>query len=189
MFVSLAAVAACLALPLSLHAEDMNGNNSSNNSTNVSNDANSTTTHDTELSHIDKSFTEKAAKGGAMEVAISQVAVQRSTNPQVKAFAEKMVEEHTSANESLMSIASATNVKLPEKEVDTDKWTKKDASEFDKDYVDKMVSDHKETVELFQKEADKGKDAELTAFARKTLPTIQEHLEHAEDLQRSLKSQ
>lgn len=140
------------------------------------------------VKHGDKVFIEKAAKSGHEEVAISQVAVERTTNPQVKALAQMMVDDHTAAGGQLATIAAAKGVKLPAQDLDdAKKWSKKDTKDFDKDYAEKMVADHKDAVELFQKQATKGEDADTKAFARDTLPKLQHHLEMAIDLKKSLK--
>ena len=99
-----------------------------------------------------------------------------------------MVTDHTSADDSLTSLASTKGVTIELKDEVSDKWTKKDARDFDLDYISKMVSDHEAAVKLFTKESDEGKDADTVAFARKTLATVQQHLEKAEDLKKLLKS-
>ena len=142
----------------------------------------------TTINHADKSFIEKAAKAGMKEVDISRVAVERTSDPRVRAFAEMLVADHSGANDALATIAASKGVHLPAKDVDgAEKWTKKSGKDFDEDYVEKMVSAHKEAVELFEKEADKGEDAETKAFARATLPKLQHHLEVAIDLKKSVK--
>ncbi len=143
---------------------------------------------DTSLSHSDKSFIEKAAKSSTGEVDISRVVADRTMNPEVRTFAQKMVDDHGSANEAIAKLAASKGVDLPARDMDdATKWSKKSGKDLDEDYMDKMVSDHKDAVELFQKEADKGEDAETKAFARDTLPTLQHHLEMAMDLEKTLK--
>jgi putative membrane protein len=66
----------------------------------------------------------------------------------------------------------------------TEKWSKKDNGA-DKDYIDEMVSDHKEVVKLFEK-ASTSTDADIAAFATKMLPTLRHHLQMAEDLKKSM---
>lgn len=139
------------------------------------------------VKRVDSNFIKKAAKGGLDEVEIGTVAQDRATNPQVKEFARMMVTDHTKANSELMSIAATKGVKTPMKDKATEHWSKLDAKDFDRDYVKKMVSDHEEDVELFQKEARDGKDPEVVAFAQKTLPTLQMHLQRAQDLKAMLK--
>jgi putative membrane protein len=143
---------------------------------------------ETSLSHADKSFIEKAAKCSTGEADISRVIADRTQNPAVRTFAQKMVDDHGSANKALATLAASKGVELPAKDMaDANKWSSKSGKGLDEDYMDKMVSDHKDAVELFQKEADKGEDAETKAFARDTLPTLQHHLEMALDLEKTLK--
>lgn len=139
------------------------------------------------LTHGDKSFIEKASKSGQEEVDISRAVVDRTTNPDVRAFAQMMVDDHSAANMALTGIASGKGVETPVKGPgETEKWSKKSASDLDQDYVSKMIADHKDAVELFQKEADKGSDMDVKDFARDTLPKLQHHLEMALDLKKAL---
>jgi putative membrane protein len=140
------------------------------------------------LTHGDKSFIEKAANAGQEEIDISRAIMDRTTNPQVKAFAQMMVDDHSAAKAALAGIVAVKGVELPISGPDTtEKWSKKSTSDLDQDYVSKMIADHKDAVELFQKEADKGSDMDVKGFARDTLPTIQHHLEMAMDLKNALK--
>lgn len=139
------------------------------------------------LKRADRRFIEKAAKSGMEEVALSRVAVERSTNAQVRAFAQMLVSDHTQANEKLADLAGSKGVVLPMKDHKADKWAKKDVKDFDKEYIEEMVSDHEDAVELFQKEAQNGEDPDTVAFARATLPTLQSHLSKVSDLKKMLK--
>ena len=139
------------------------------------------------LKHRDHEFVEKAAKSGMEEVSISKVAVDRAQNPQIKDFAQMMVTDHTGANSELTMIATNKAVTLPEDKTNVEKWSNRSAKDFDQEYIEKMVSDHKEAVELFEKEAKNGEDADLKAFAEKTLPTLQAHLDKAKALKMEVK--
>src|SRR6185369_16662402 len=86
-----------------------------------------------ELTHTDKRFIEKAATDGREEVEISRVAAERATNPDVKQFAQMMVDDHSRANDELMAIAQARSVEVKEKKSEAEKWSKKDAKDFDRD--------------------------------------------------------
>jgi putative membrane protein len=138
------------------------------------------------LKHSDREFVEKAAKSSMSEVLISRVAVERTTNPEVKRFAQTMIDDHTSASEQLATLASNRGLALPAKDPNPDRWEKRDAKNFDKEYIEKMVSDHEDAVKLFEKQANKGEDADTVAFARKHLPKLQKHLQAALDLKRML---
>ncbi len=140
------------------------------------------------IKRADKAFIEKAARAGLEEIEISRVALERTQNTQVKSFAQMIVDDHTTANTALASMASNKGVGLPAKDLDeAQKWAKRNGKNFDEDYVAKMISAHKEAVDLFAKEANEGDDPEITAFARVTLPKLQHHLEMAMDLKKMMK--
>lgn len=138
------------------------------------------------LKKEDRAFMEKAAKASMSEVAISRVAAARTSNPDVRRFAQSMIDDHDRANEELSALAAARGISLPAKDPHPDKWEKRDAKDFDKEYLEKMISDHDDVVKLFAKHAKDGDDAEAVAFARKHLPRMQGHLQHAIDLKRAL---
>ncbi len=139
------------------------------------------------VSRGDKAFFEKAALSGKEEVAVSEVALPRLTHPQAKEFATMMVSDHTGANAELKALAQAKGVALPAKEPDTRKWSAGKERNLDKAYMDKMVDDHQDAVELFAKASKKSDDADVQAFAAKTLPTLQHHLTQAKAIQQALK--
>ncbi|WP_462264063.1 DUF4142 domain-containing protein [Mucilaginibacter sp.] len=140
----------------------------------------------------DAQFATKAADGGMAEVAYAKLALQKSTNPKIKEFAQQMVTDHTKANEELMGIAKTKNISLPAapgtemQKMMTDASAKAGA-EFDKQYVSDMVKDHDEDVSLFDKASKDCKDAELKAFAGKTLPTLKMHQQHIKAIQDGMK--
>ena len=138
------------------------------------------------LDHSDKSFIRKAAKAGMKEVAISQAVQDRLRNPQLKEFARQMVNDHTNANNQLMALAQQKGVEMPEKDETSlsEKWTEK-GGDLDKEYIKTMVDDHEEAVKLFTK-ASQSRDPDVAAFAQKTLPVVEHHLEMAKDLNTSV---
>ena len=140
-----------------------------------------------DVSRSDRDFLEKAAKSGMEEVRISRVAAQRTTNPDVKRLAERIISDHENAGEALTALAASRGVALPAKDMNPNRWEKRDAKNFDLDYIDKMISDHENAVKLFEKQANNGDDNEAVALARKYLPKMQHHLQQAKDLKRVLK--
>ncbi|MEO8936089.1 MAG: DUF4142 domain-containing protein [Burkholderiaceae bacterium] len=144
------------------------------------------------LSSVDRKFVENAAIGGMTEVKMGQLAQEKGTSQAVKDFGAKMVTDHTKANEELTKVAAAKGVTVPgtidkPHQRDIDKLAKKSGADFDKAYVKDMVSDHKTDVSDFQKEAKSGKDSDIQAFAGKTLPTLQEHLQMIEGIDSKMK--
>jgi putative membrane protein len=140
-----------------------------------------------ELKRHDRDFFEKAAKASMTEVEISRVAAARTSNPEVRRFAQMMIEDHESASEELAALATGKGVSLPAKEAHPSRWEKRDGKTFDRDYINKMVSDHEDVVKLFEKQAKEGNDPDAVAFARKHLPKMQHHLQQAHDLKRMFK--
>ncbi|MBC7401419.1 MAG: DUF4142 domain-containing protein [Mucilaginibacter sp.] len=145
-----------------------------------------TTTGQTGIAVVanDAKFAVDAANGGMTEIALSKLAIDRATNAKVKEFANMMVMDHSKAGEELMSVAKTKNITLPDsvnadsKKAIADLSAKKAGADFDKAYVDKMVSDHKATVDMFESASKNLKDADLKAFVDKTLPTVKGHLGH-----------
>lgn len=142
---------------------------------------------DSKVDMSDKSFMNDAAEGGIAEVNAGQAAQSKSSNPDVKAFGEHMVTDHTKANEELKALAATKSVELPTspslvQQAKAKLLDRKSGADFDSSYADLMVTDHKKTVKLFEKEASEGDDADVKAFASKTLPTLKMHLKMAEEL-------
>ena len=140
------------------------------------------------LSSQDKSFLKDAAEGGNAEVSASQVAVAQSANADVKAFAQAMIDDHGKAGGELKGLAEQKGVKVSDTPSTTKKLEIKMLSErkgasFDQHYADSIgVKAHQDTIKLFQKEVDKGTDPDVKAWASKTLPALQHHLEMAQAL-------
>ena len=139
-------------------------------------------------SRADRKFVEDAAMSGAAEVQLSQIAQKNATSAQVKQFADHMVQDHEKANSELQQIASAKGMQVPADagsmhEKMAEKLSKVTGPDFDKQYMSGMLADHKKVVALFQKEAKSGTDPELKAYADKTLPTLQGHLQMAQSMQ------
>ena len=137
------------------------------------------------MSHGDKKFVEDAAAGGMAEVEMGKLAEQKATNPQVKQFGSRMVQDHGKANDELKSLASSKGVRVPaalpkSKQADVDKMGKLAGADFDKAYMKHMVDDHKHDVSMFEKQSKSGQDSDLKAWAAKTLPTLREHQQLAQ---------
>jgi putative membrane protein len=151
-----------------------------------------TSTAATTLSSDDTTFVNKTAVGGMAEVALGQMASTKATNPDVKAFAGRMVTDHGKANDELKQLAQTKGVTLPsdvdqESKDAADKLSKPSGKEFDKSYMDAMVKGHEGVVKAFEKESKDAKDPDLKAWVTKTLPTIQDHLKMAKETRAKLK--
>lgn len=137
------------------------------------------------LSAPDREFIQKAGVGGMAEVELGQLAQTKASSADVKQFGQRMVEDHGKANQELQTIADSKSAKLPA-ELDKKhkstmtKLQKLSGAEFDREYMKTMVSDHKDTVSLFEKQAKSGKDDALKSYAQQTLPALQDHLKMAQ---------
>ena len=133
------------------------------------------------LSAADRQFAMKAAQGGMAEVELGKLAQSKAQSDQVKSFASRIVDDHTSANDKLKQVAGAEGLQLPT-EMDKasqkmhDKLSKLSGAQFDQAYMTHMVADHQKDIKEFQKESTSGKDSALKKFAADTLPTLREHL-------------
>ncbi len=140
----------------------------------------------------DADFAVEAANGGMMEVKMGELAQMNGSSADVKSFGKMMVDDHSKANDELKSLASQKNIMLPttlgnDMQEKYDEMAKKTGKEFDKDYVDMMVKDHKDDVDAFKEEANDGKNADIKAFASKTLPTLEMHLQKIQSIQDMMK--
>jgi putative membrane protein len=142
------------------------------------------------LGQQDANFVKEATAGGMAEIELSKIA-EKTENPEVKRFAERMVHDHTAANTELAGIATGLNVETP-KTLDDDHQRIRDrlrnmhGKDFDRQYMQIMVEDHDQAVKLFRQEVSSGHDPKLKQFAQNTLPTIEQHQKMALDLSRRL---
>ena len=121
-----------------------------------------------------------AAKGGMMEVEWGKVAAQNAQSADIKKFGNRMVTDHSKANEELTALAQEEGVKLPSEKAGG-KWKS------DKDYMDMMVKDHEKDLGEFQAEAKDGTDPDVKKFADKTSKVVKKHLEMAKEIQGKMK--
>jgi putative membrane protein len=139
----------------------------------------------------DLSFAKEAAIGGLAEVDLGNLAKDKASNADVKQFGERMVTDHSKINDELKQWAQKKNVTLPG-DLDTkhkalhERLSKLEGPAFDKAYIDEMVTDHVKDVAAFKKHA--MKDEDLKAFVARNLPTLEDHLKQAKDVQAKLKA-
>jgi putative membrane protein len=133
----------------------------------------------------DADFVVDAANDGTYEVQVAELAKRNASSDKVKDLAAHMIQDHSKANEELKALAAKKNITIPSKlsdkrQKDFDDLTKLKGAEFDKKYTKGMVNDHKDAIDLFQKEADKGMDGELKAWAAGKITTLKKHLSMSE---------
>ena len=145
------------------------------------------------MSSADRTFMMMAATGGMAEVEMARLALEKSSSDAVKQYAQKMIDDHTAANNELMQAASTKGVTLPtqpdaKQMAMMAKMQKLSGMEFDVMYVKEAgVKGHESMEKLFMKESMSGKDMDAKAFAAKTLPVVRMHLQMARDMMTSMK--
>lgn len=140
----------------------------------------------------DKKFVKDAAEGGLTEVELGKLALQKSSSDDVKQFAQKMVDDHSKANDQLKQVADQDKIDVPaaidsKHQSRIDKLSKLSGDQFDKAYIKDQLKDHETDVHEFQLEANSGTDPNVKSFASTTLPTIQQHLDLVKNLNKSEK--
>jgi putative membrane protein len=130
----------------------------------------------------DQSFFKDAAQAGLAEVADGKMAAEKGSSPAVKQFAAMMVKDHGAANAKLKKIAMSKGIDLPDspsvaQQAMSAKTKMHSGDAFDKDYIQGQIKAHQDTMDLLQKEIDRGQDADGKAFAQDTLPKVKSHLE------------
>jgi putative membrane protein len=134
----------------------------------------------------DQAFVQEAGVGGLAEVEMGRLAVQKAKDDRVRQFGQKMIDDHSKANDQLKQAASQEGLSVPSAVDEKHKATmarleKLSGAQFDSAYAKEMVKDHKEDVKLFEKESTAGSSA-VQKFAAETLPTLKNHLQMAEAL-------
>jgi putative membrane protein len=140
-----------------------------------------------------KDFVDKAGTSGLAEVEMGELGAQKAKSGQVKAFAKQMVADHTKANQELLTAIKGKGVQVPSSRTAMHKGTVEKfqqqaaGKDFDRDYMEQMVEDHKANVELFETAADDEKlDIELRGYAKRTLPMLRDHLQQAQTIKSKL---
>lgn len=129
-------------------------------------------------------FVATAPAANAFEIASSRLALEKSQNPAVRAFAQKMITDHTMIGEHFVAAFGQANTGLtppdglgPELGAIMDKLEGESGAAFDTAYVAAQTQGHQAAVGLFAGYAKGGDNAVLKAFAAETLPMIEMHLE------------
>jgi putative membrane protein len=137
----------------------------------------------------DEDFLKEVAQASQVEIESSKLAMTKAQNAEVKAFAEKLVKEHTAASAELQGLVKSRGAewkdddpKFMEKKQKHESLQKLSGAEFDKEYLEDMISDHESTIALFAKYSLNASDTALKSFADNTQPALREHLKMARDL-------
>ena len=147
-----------------------------------------------QVSPTDRMFMDKAAQGGMAEVQLGQLASEKAAEQPVKDFGQRMVKDHSQANDRLKNIAQRKGVTLPDSVSPKDKalydrLSRLSGDAFDRAYMKAMVKDHDEDVAEFRKESKVARDTDVRSFASTTLPTLEDHLRIAKETESKVSSE
>lgn len=147
----------------------------------------------------DEKFLVNAAEANFEEIMLSQLAVERSANSDVKAFAQMLQDAHRKANTDLSALASSKGIAIPTAATNNviekyDDMNQKNAKDFDQAYISKMVQAHKDVIDDFEDYTGKDGDCnncdqDIKIWAMGMLPDLRIHLNKAQTLEDQLKNQ
>jgi len=142
------------------------------------------------LNATDKAFLKFAAEANMTEAHIGKVAEDQSSNSAVKDFGQKLVQDHTKAYDELTAVANKTGENIP-KGIDiarnraAEEVTREKGANFDRRFARYEVQDHQKAIAEFKREAEKGADPDVKAYAEKMIPELEQHLHEAQQLEKS----
>ena len=135
----------------------------------------------------DKSFLTTAAQSDQNEIALSQLAAQKATSPAVKQYANKMVQDHTKLTATMKPYADQWGITPPtgpdaDHQAELTKLQGLSGSDFDKEYISQMSTDHDKALTAFTTELQETKDAKFKKTVMKGKSVVAEHKKMADDM-------
>lgn len=136
---------------------------------------------------LDSSFIKLAAEANLGEIQAAKIVLQKSTDPAVKDFANRMVTDHTQASHTLATLAEMNHVDLPGQAADAErqaagKLRQLSGPDLDRTYLRDELEGHKAVISAFEKEIEQGRQPDFKHYAEQTLPTLQDHIRIAENV-------
>jgi putative membrane protein len=144
------------------------------------------------LAKHDKEFITEAMNDSMAEIALGTTASMKATLPETKSLADRMVSDHNKASEELRALAAKKGVAPPaemEKAAknEQDKLAKMTGKKVDKEYADRLIKDEEKDLKAFQKAAKDAKDPDVKSWAAKMIPTIEDHVKSAKQIESKIK--
>ncbi len=139
------------------------------------------------LTEQDRNFLQDMAQGNRVEVQLGRIAEQKATDPEVKDFARRMINDHSKLQNQLETFASARNLKLPtstttQQQNLVSQLQGASSSDFDRQYITTMLQEHKQDIAKVQQQMAATQDPAVQDLAAKTLPILQNHVRIAEHI-------
>ena len=131
-------------------------------------------------------FITRASASGVAEIESGKIALEKTTYPEIKEFAKKMIENYASSNKDLRELAAKKDVEIADEAVLLDKakayvLKQREGESFDVAYVNNQIDAHRETIKLYE-QASSSPDEDVRRLAATSLPRLEQHLEEAEAL-------
>jgi putative membrane protein len=141
----------------------------------------------------DQKFLKDATEGARTQVELGKLAQEKGSSDAVKEFGKRVVEDHSKTSTDLEQLAAKAGVSvesdMPKKAKKAqEKLSKLSGSDFDRTFAKMMLNDHKSDAKSFEKESKNGKIPEAKQFASNSLPTVQERLKLAQELDETVKT-
>lgn len=146
-----------------------------------------------------QNFVDMASQANLAEIRTSEVAVERATTPEVKEYAQMIIDDHTAAGNALKTAMSGAMLTPPSMVLDQQHQARLDditveeqgsapdpetaGNEWDHDYMAMQIDMHQDAIDLFEDYAENGENASLKTFAESTLPTLRSHLDKAREIE------
>jgi len=139
------------------------------------------------VSAAEQDFMKKATQGNLAEIDMARIALQKSSNKDIKDYANMIQSDHTRALEDLTDLMRDKNVpepkELPETQRNAEQLNNFSSADFDREFLNRMVSDHEKTIEMFRDTQSKAQNADVKKYIDDWLPKFQMHLDKARQLQ------
>lgn len=139
----------------------------------------------------DEAFLRDAAMDNQSEIELARLALRNASNPDVKRFAQRLIDAHNRVESDIESLTRNTAITLPpqldiEHRQMVNRLAGLSGDDFDREFLNMMIKDHKEAIAKFEERANAEPSNAVSNFAARTLPRLREHLRTAQDIQAKL---
>ncbi len=146
-----------------------------------------------QLSSHDTTFVNQAAEHGQAEVRLGQLFVQNAQNQSLKDYGQRLIDDHNRLNQQLTQLATQKGVTVPtavdmHRQRELDHLASLSGKDFDEKALKDSIRDHERDIRTFQDAAQNSQDPDVKAFAQQALPILQDHLNQARQLEKTLNS-
>lgn len=143
------------------------------------------------INEVERGLLWKLSEANIAERQLGNIATQRAANQNVRAFAQRMVEDHGAVHDELMKLAAQKEIALPTAldpghQKLRKRLVKLSGSVFDRTFMDAMVTNHNDTVRTLERLARTARDEDIRSYAEKTLDTIRQHQRQAKGIRARL---